>query len=189
MKKTIANLTKAFLWESQARNLYTFFAKVAKKEWYEEVSDIFLLTAENEREHAKWLVRMINQLDPTCSTKVELNTTPPKLSTSTIENLKTAIEGENYETKSMYPEFANIAKEEGLDDIAKRLSAIAIAEKHHRDRYIKLLSDIENNSVREKEEETYWVCKKCGYLHKGKKAPKICPSCSHPTKYFEAKCK
>jgi len=187
MNKTIENLTKAFLWESQARNLYTFFAKVAKKEGFETVSEIFLLTADNEREHAKWLVRMINQLDPECSTKVELDTTPPKLSTSTIENLKSAIAGENYETESMYPEFAATAREEWLDDIARRLSAIWIAEKHHRDRYKKLLSDIENNTVWEKEKEVEWVCKKCGYLHKGKKAPGICPSCDHPTKYFETK--
>ena len=106
----------------------------------------------------------------------------------TVENLKAAIAGENYEYTKMYPEFADIAEKEGFPEIASRLRAIAIAEKHHEERYKKLLAELENNTVFEKEKNVYWVCRKCGYVHYGKEPPEKCPSCSHPRNYFEPKC-
>jgi len=187
MKKTLENLVKAFIGESQARNRYTFYAKIAKKEGFEQISEIFLITAENEREHAKWLFRMIQELkeeDDTITVEAEA----PLTLADTAENLKAAIKGENYEYSEMYPEFADTAEKEGYTDIAKRLRAIAKAEKHHEERYKKLLELVESNKVYKKDQEVIWVCRKCGYTHKGKKPPEKCPSCDHPSRYFEIKC-
>ena len=154
MNETIKNLTKAFIGESQARNRYTFYAKIAQKEGFEQIAEIFLLTAENEREHAKWLFRLINQLkektnEDIDSIKVEAEA--PITLGNTAENLRAAINGENYEHTQMYPEFADMAEKEGLSEIAERLRAIAVAEKHHEERYKKLLEEIEENSVFKKE--------------------------------------
>ena len=181
--KTLENLAKAFAGESQARNRYTFYAKIAKKEGYEQLNEIFLLTADNEREHAKWLMRMINELG---EGEVTVETGVPTTLGNTIENLKASIAGENYENLTMYPEFANTADEENLPEIAKRLRAIAVAEKHHEERFKEILNDIENNSVFKKELEVEWVCRKCGYLHNGTEAIEKCPSCDHPQN-FEVK--
>jgi len=191
MNKTIENLSKAFIGESQARNRYTFYAKIAKKEGYEQISEIFLLTADNEREHAKWSYRLINQLaqkseEPIGDIKVEAEM--PLMLGATIENLKASIGGENYEQESMYPEFAKVAEDEGFPDIAKRLLAIANAEKHHMERFQSLLANIEGNTMFKKEQEVTWVCRKCGHTHTGTDAPEKCPSCDHPKEYFEVKC-
>ncbi len=191
MKTTIENLTKAFIGESQARNRYSFYAKIAKKEGFEQIAEIFLLTAENEREHAKWLFRLINELKNKSEEnfdEIKVEAATPTILKNTAENLKAAIAGENYEQTQMYPEFADAAEEEGLSEIVGRLRAIAIAEKHHEERFRKLLEQIENNTVFKKEEKVYWVCRKCGYIHEGEEAPEKCPSCDHPKNYFEVKC-
>ncbi|MBW2988312.1 rubrerythrin family protein [Candidatus Woesearchaeota archaeon] len=186
MQKTIENLAKAFIGESQARNRYTFYAKIAKKEGYEQIAEIFLITAENEREHAKWLLRLLNQLKPNSEVGVEASV--PVVLGNTIDNLKGAIAGENYEHTKMYPGFADIAEQEGLTKIAKRLRAIAVAEKHHEERFRKLLSEVEGDTVFKKDTKVYWVCMKCGYVHEGEQPPEKCPSCDHPRNYFELKC-
>ncbi|UCD04429.1 MAG: rubrerythrin family protein [Candidatus Woesearchaeota archaeon] len=191
MNDTIQNLTKAFIGESMARNRYTFYAKVAKKEGFEQISEIFLLTAENEREHAKWLFRLINDLkkkanEPLDEIKVEA--VAPTILADTRENLKAAIAGEHYEYTEMYPEFANVAEKEGFKEIADRLRAIAVAEKHHEERYKKLLAEVEGKTVFKKSKKVYWVCRKCGYVHEGTEPPCECTSCSHPSSYFEVKC-
>ena len=191
MKDTIKNLTKAFIGECQARNRYTFYAKIAQKEGFEQIADIFLITAENEREHGKWLFRLINELKKKSGEKLDkinVETESPTTLGNTAENLRSAIEGENYENTKMYPEFADVAEKEGFPEIASRLRAIAIAEKHHEERYKKLLKEVKNNSVFKKEKKIYWVCRKCGYIHEGKEPPEKCPSCGHPRSYFEVKC-
>ncbi|MCD6229505.1 MAG: rubrerythrin family protein [Candidatus Diapherotrites archaeon] len=191
MEKTIENLCKAFVGESQARNRYSFYAKIAKKEGFEQISEIFLLTAENEQEHAKWLFRLINELnkksaDPKPEIKIE--TGVPIALENTAENLKASIAGETHEYAEMYPEFADTADKEGLPDISRRLKAIAEAEKHHKERFSKLLKEIEGKTLFKKESTVSWVCRKCGYVHESETAPEKCPSCDHPQKYFEIKC-
>lgn len=191
MNKTIENLTKAFIGESQARNRYTFYAKIAKKEGFEQISEIFLITAENEKEHAKWIFRLINNIKKKSGEnldEIKVEASAPTTLSDTKENLKSAIAGENYEYTKMYPEFADIAEKEGFPEIATRLRAIAIAEKHHEYRYKKLLAELEGNTVFKKEKKVYWVCRKCGYVHEGEEPPEECPSCSHPKNYFERKC-
>lgn len=191
MKETIENLTKAFIGESQARNRYTFYAKIAKKEGYEQISEIFLVTADNEREHAKWLFRLINELKKKSDEgldEIKVEAVAPTILGNTIENLKSAIAGEHYEYTEMYPEFADIAKEEGFSEIADRLKAIAKAEEHHEERYKKLLRNVEGKTVFKKDERVKWVCRKCGYVHKGEEPPEKCPSCDHPSNYFQIKC-
>jgi len=191
MKNTIENLAKAFIGESQARNRYTFYAKIAKKEGFEQIAEIFLITAENEKEHASWLFKLINQLKEKTQenfNEIKIQASVPTILGNTIENLKSAILGENYEHTTMYPEFADIAEKEGLFEIAQRLRAIAIAEKHHEERYKKILKEVEAGTVFKKEKEVWWVCKECGYVHFGKVPPEICPSCSHPKSFYQVKC-
>ncbi len=189
MQKTIQNLTKAFIGESQARNRYTMYAKIAKKEGYEEISANFELTANQEAEHAKWLMRMINVLKDGDSSydEIKVEASAPTIVGTTKENLQAAIGGENYEYTEMYPEFAKTAEEEKLPEISVRLKAIAKAEENHEDRYKKFLDDLENETVFKKDEEVVWVCRKCGYAHTGKEAMEECPSCGHPQAYFEVK--
>lgn len=190
MDKTIENMTKAFIGESLARNRYTNFAKVAKEEGYEQISEIFLNTAENEREHAKWMLKLINKLKMKSGggpDKVNLDVDIPACG-NTIDNLKDSISGEEYETTSMYPEFAETAEKENLPEIADRLRAIGEVEKHHQERFKKLLKEVENNTVYKKDKEVQWVCRKCGYVHTGTEPPEKCPSCDHPYNYFEVKC-
>jgi len=187
--ETIKNLAKAFVGESQARNRYTFYAKIAKKEGFEQIAEIFLITAENEREHAKWLLRMINDLKKKTGENVDVIEAPvPTTLGDTAENLKAAIAGENYEHTKMYPEFADVAEKEGFPEIANRLRAIAVAERHHEERYKKLLKEVEGKTVFKKEKKVYWVCRKCGYIHEGEEPPEECPSCGHPKSYFEKQC-
>ncbi len=186
MTKTLENLTKAFIGESQARNRYTYYAKIAKKQGYEQIAAIFLETAEQEKTHAKRIFEHIQEIKNKAES-VMLETQAPLIYDNTITNLKAAIDGENYEHKKMYPEFAKVAQEEGFDKIADRLNAIAQAEKHHKERYQKLLKQIENKSVFKKTKSIEWVCRECGYVHKGKQAPQKCPSCDHPQAFYQIK--
>ena len=169
--KTEQNLMAAFAGESQARNKYTYYASVAKKEGYEQIASIFEETAGNEKEHAKMWFKLLH------------NGSVP----STIENLKDAAEGENYEWTDMYAEFAKTAKEEGFDHIAYLFESVGQIEKEHEERYRKLLSNIENEIVFNRPVENMWICRNCGHVHYGKEAPKVCPVCSHPQSYFEIK--
>ena len=191
MKKTLENLSKAFIGESQARNRYTFYSKTAKKEGYEQLADIFLVTADNEREHAKWLFRLIQELKEDSGEDLEALTVEaeaPLVLGTTADNLIAAIAGEHYEYSEMYPEFADVAEEEGLEDIAVRLRAIGRAEEHHEERYKKLLGEVEAGTMFKKDEEVKWLCRKCGYVHTGMEPPEKCPACDHPTKYYEILC-
>lgn len=187
MTKTLENLGKAFVGESMARNRYTFYAKIAKKEGFEQIGEVFLLTAEQEKQHAKWLFRLINEIKEN-DDDIVLETPVPNVFGTTAENLQAAIDGEHHEYTEMYPDFAKIAEEEGFKDIAERLKAIAVAEEHHEERFKKLLNEIKNNSVFKKDKDVSWTCKECGYVHTGKDAPELCPSCDHPQAFYEVKC-
>ena len=167
--KTAANLAAAFAGESQARNKYTYFASVAKKEGYEQIAEIFLKTAENEKEHAKMWFKELGELG------------------TTAENLKAAAEGENYEWTDMYATFAKEAEEEGFTAIAAKFRMVAKIEKSHEERYLALLNNVEMQKVFEKSEEIMWECRNCGHLVIGKKAPQICPVCAHPQAFFEVR--
>lgn len=169
--KTEENLIKAFAGESQARNKYTYFASKAKKEGYEQIASIFEETANNEKEHAKMWFKLLNGGEIP----------------STKENLKAAAEGENYEWTDMYKEFAKTAKEEGFEHIAYLFEEVAKIEKNHEERYLKLLGNVNDNLVFQKDEEIVWICRNCGHVYIGKNAPEICPVCSHPQSYFEEK--
>ena len=184
--KTLENLVKAYIGESQARNRYSFYAKVAKKEGYEQIAEIFLITAEQEKVHAKRLFEHIQKIKKGNS-EIKVEASAPTVYKKTVDNLKAAIEGENYEHTLMYPEFAATAMEEGFKDIAVRLKSIAIAEKHHEERYLKLLKELEAGSTFKKREKVWWVCRECGFVHFGKKPPTKCPSCDHPQAYYEVK--
>ena len=195
MKNTIQNLAKAFIGESQARNRYTFYAKLAKKEGYEQIAAIFLETADQEKTHAKRLFEHIQELkrqlqgqEDFDANEIKVQAPAPLIYGDTITNIKAAIAGEHYENTEMYPEFANAAEEEGLIDIAKRLRAISKAEEHHEQRYEKLLKQLTDGTVFKKDEEIVWVCRECGYTHTGIEPPEKCPSCDHPRAYYQKKC-
>lgn len=191
MTQTIQNLAKAFAGESQARNRYAMYAKIAKKEGYEQIAAIFTETAEQELEHAKWLMKLINELKQESSEdlhEIKIEAGVPTAVGNTIENLKAAIAGENHEYRSMYPEFAVIAQDEDLNAVAAKLKAIAKAEEHHEDRYKKLLAVMENGTIFAKPEDKAWVCRKCGYKHISKEAPMQCPACEHPQTYYQLQC-
>ncbi len=190
MTQTLQNLIKAFIGESQARNRYTYYAKIAKKQGYEQIAGIFLETAEQEKTHAKRLFEHIQELKNK-NKKLDELTVPALAPTNygkTQENLKAAIQGERYEYSQMYPEFAKTAQQEGFSRVADRLKAIAQAEKHHEERYKKLLKEIVNKSVFKKTKQVSWICRECGYTHYGKQAPKQCPSCDHPQAFYQIKC-
>lgn len=180
--KTEQNLLKAFAGESQARNRYTMFAKIAKKEGYEQISEMFAETAANELEHAKIFFRFLEGGTATITA-----TYPAGIEGTTPENLLASAEGENEEWEDLYPEFAKVAEEEGFRAVAIAFRNIAKIEKDHEERYRKLLSNLETDIVFESGEDTIWVCRKCGHVHVGKKAPKACPVCKHPQGYFERK--
>lgn len=167
--KTEQNLWTAFAGESQARNKYTYFASVAKKEGYEQIAAIFQHTADNEKEHAKLWFKALGELG------------------NTAENLIHAAEGENYEWTDMYATFAKEAKEEGFDALAFQFAEVAKIEKAHEERYRALLNNVEMQAVFEKAEETMWECRNCGHLVIGKKAPGVCPVCVHPQSFFEVR--
>ena len=168
--KTYDNLMAAFAGESQARNKYTYYASQAKKEGYEQISEIFNETANNEKEHAKMWFKLLHDGIP-----------------DTITNLKDAASGENYEWTEMYKEFTKTAKEEGFDHIAYLFEEVAKIEKSHEERYVKLSENVKNNTVFADSKEQIWVCRNCGHIYIGEKAPEICPVCAHPQSYFERK--
>ncbi len=177
---TEKNILTAFSGESQARNRYTMFSSKAKKEGYVQISDIFEETANQEKEHAKRLFKLLK------GGEVEITGAfPAGVVGSTVENLKAAAAGENYEHSTMYPDFAKVAREEGFDDIAKIFDAIAVAEKQHEKRYLDLAENIEKDRVFKRESKTVWRCRNCGYLHEGTEAPDTCPACAHPQAHFE----
>ncbi|MDR1006068.1 MAG: rubrerythrin family protein [Bacteroidales bacterium] len=181
--KTEKNLLIAFAGESQARNRYTFFASKAKKEGYEQIAAIFEQTAGQEKEHAEVLFKYLE------GGSVEFTAAfPAGVIGTTEENLVSAAAGENEEWSYMYPEFAKIADEEGFPVIAANLRLIASVEVEHEKRYLKLLENLRNDKVFKSEEETIWVCRNCGYHHKGKNAPEACPCCKHAKAYFELLC-
>ena len=178
--RTEKNLLKAFAGESQARNRYTFFAKQAKKDGFEQISAFFLETALNEEQHAKTFVRFLE------GGPVEITATyPAGVIGTTMENLKAAADGEHEEWTELYPEFGKIALEEGFPKVSTAFKLIATIEEHHENRFRKLLNNLEKNRAFEREEKTYWICRKCGYVHFGLKALNICPACDHPIGYFE----
>ena len=169
--KTEKNLMDAFTGESMARNKYTYFASKAKKEGYEQIAAIFQETADNEKEHAKIWFKLLN------------NGEVP----STIDNLKSAAGGENYEWTDMYDRMAKEAQEEGFTDIARLFKAVGEIEKEHEERYRKLIANIENGLVFSKDGDKIWKCRNCGHIVIGKEAPEVCPVCNHPKAYFEIK--
>ena len=167
--KTEKNLQAAFAGESQARNKYTYFASKAKKEGYEQIAEIFTETAANEKEHAELWFKYLGGIG------------------TTAENLKAAAEGENHEWTDMYERMAREADEEGFAEIAERMRGVAAIEKHHEERYRKLLKNIEDKVVFSRDGESVWVCRNCGHIVVGKEAPAECPVCAHPQSYFELK--
>jgi len=180
--ETEKNLLKAFAGESQARNRYTYFASTAKKEGYEQISAIFLETAENEKEHAKIFFKYLE------GGKVEIVAMYPagRIGT-TEENLLAAAEGEKEEWGKLYPGFEKTARAEGFKDVADSFKEIAEVEEKHEKRYRKLLENVKNKTVFKKEKSVKWKCRNCGYVHEGKDAPKQCPACKHPQAYYEIK--
>ncbi|MCP4703678.1 MAG: rubrerythrin family protein [candidate division Zixibacteria bacterium] len=180
--KTEKNILTAFAGESQARNRYTYFASKAKKEGFVQISAIFEETANQEKEHAKRLFKFLKGGD------VEIQASfPAGVIGSTAENLKASAGGEHHEWEIMYPEFSKIARDEGLENIAKVFDAIAIAEKHHEERYLAFLNNIDSDTVFEKDKKVVWRCRNCGYTHEGQEAPAVCPACAHPRAHFEVK--
>ena len=165
--QTEKNLQEAFSGESQARNKYTYFASVAKKEGYEQIAAIFLKTADNEKEHAKMWFKALGELG------------------DTAQNLAAAAEGENYEWTDMYDSFAKTAEEEGFPELAARFRLVGAIEKHHEERYRALLHNIEMAEVFAKSEVKVWECRNCGHIVVGTQAPEVCPTCNHPQSYFE----
>jgi len=178
--QTEKNILTAFAGESQARNRYTYFASQAKKEGYVQISAIFAETADQEKEHAKRLFKLLD------GGEVEITAAfPAGVIGRTLDNLKEAAGGENYEHTQMYPGFARIARDEGFDAIADVFEAIAVAEKQHEKRYLALASNITNGTVFKREQAVVWRCRNCGYLHEGTEAPEKCPACAHPQAHFE----
>lgn len=165
--QTEKNLEAAFAGESQARNKYTYFASVAKKQGFEQIADLFLKTADNEKEHAKMWFKELNGIG------------------DTAENLLAAAEGENYEWTDMYEDFAKTAEEEGFTELAHKFRLVAAIEKHHEERYRALLHNVETAEVFKRSEIKVWECRNCGHIVVGKEAPEVCPVCNHPQSYFE----
>ena len=178
--RTERNILAAFSGESQARNRYSYFAGQAKKEGYVQMATIFEETANQEKEHAKRLFKLLAGGD------LEVQATfPAGCIATTRENLTASAEGENYEWTEMYPGFAKVAREEGFEQIAQIFDSIAVAEKQHEKRYRHLLNNIEKGTVFKKERKIYWRCLNCGYLHEAVEAPETCPACAHPQAYYE----
>jgi rubrerythrin len=178
--QTEKNILTAFAGESQARNRYTYFASQAKKDGYVQISEIFTETANQEKEHAKRLFKLLE------GGEVEVAAAfPAGVIGTTIDNLKESAAGENYEYTDMYPGFAKTAVEEGFAEIAEIFTAIAVAEKQHEKRYLALAANIANNTVFKKDQSVVWQCRNCGYLHEGDSAPEECPACAHAQAHFE----
>lgn len=178
--RTEQNLMKAFAGESQARNRYTYYASVARKEGYVQIANLFQETADNEKEHAKVFFKLLQ------GGRVEFTATYPAGGVgTTADNLLAAAEGEKEEWGTLYPEFAAVAEEEGFPQVAAAFRKIAEVEAYHERRYRKLLANVEAGKVFTKDAKTLWKCNNCGYVHEGGSAPKVCPACSHPQDYFE----
>ncbi|MHA2391829.1 MAG: rubrerythrin [Promethearchaeota archaeon] len=193
MKETAKKLFTAYVGESQARNRYTFFSKVAKKEGYVVVSEVFLETADQEREHGSWFYKMLQGYKKEQvfdEMKVLPDAEFPTTHGKTIDNLKSAIAGENMEWQTLYPDIADIAEKEGYPDVAARVRAIMVAEKHHSERYGKLLKLVGDDAFFKRRTKIVWVCMECGYEIEMDELPKdfICPSCDHPRAYYRKKC-
>lgn len=169
--RTQANLMAAFAGEAQARDKYTYYASAARRDGYEQMAEIFEITADNEKEHAKLWFKALHG--------GEIPSTP--------ENLRDAAAGENFEWTEMYADFARVAREEGFDELAAAFEMVACVEKEHEERYRKLIENLEKGIVFSRTGECVWQCRKCGYIHVGKAAPKICPACKHPQAYFQLK--
>lgn len=165
--KTEKNLLEAFAGESQARNKYTYFASIAKKEGYEQIAGVFMETAENEKEHAKLWAKLLGLIG------------------DTKQNLKAAAEGENYEWTKMYKEFAETAREEGFEEIATLFEEVGEVEEEHEKRYLKLLERLEDGSIFKRTSPIRWRCRNCGYVHEGTEPPEKCPACLHPKAFYE----
>lgn len=181
--ETEKNILTAFAGESQARNRYTYFASQAKKDGYVQIAAAFEETANQEKEHAKRLFKLLEGGEVTVSAAF-----PAGVIATTLENLTEAAGGENYEWTEMYPSFAETARREGFEEIAKVFEAIAVAEKQHEKRYLGLKSNIESGRVFERDQVVRWFCRNCGYVHEGQAAPELCPSCIHPRDHFELAC-
>ena len=178
--KTERNILTAFAGESQARNRYTYFASQAKKDGFEQMAHIFEETANQEKEHAKRLFKLLE------GGEVEIQAAfPAGVIGTTAENLKEAAGGENYEWTDMYPGFAKVADKEGFEKVAGVFRSIAVAEKQHEKRYLGLLANIEKGTVFKRSQKVVWRCRNCGYLHEGKEAPEVCPACDHTRAHFE----
>jgi len=178
--ETPKNIVRAIAGESMARNKYTFFASKAKKEGFEQIAGIFLETADNEKEHAKRLMKLLKK-----ETTSSLENFEFPIVQSTEKNLLAAAAGENFEHTKMYPKFAKVAKKEGFTEIAKVFTEISEVEEEHENRYLKLAKNLKENKVFKKEKAVSWKCRNCGYVHIGKEAPKVCPACAHPQSYYE----
>jgi len=178
--QTEKNLLTAFAGESQARNRYTYFASQAKKEGFVQISDIFAETADQEKEHAKRFFKFLE------GGEVEISAAfPAGVIGTTLENLKAAAAGENYEHTTMYPDFAKVARGEGFEAVAMVFEAVSVAEKQHEKRYNDLANNIEMGRVFKRDQKVMWRCRNCGYLHEGESAPEACPACAHPQAHFE----
>jgi rubrerythrin len=190
MLKTMENLAKAFAGESMARNKYISFAKIAKKEGFEQVAAALQLTSDNEREHASWTSKLINALNAGATEldEIKIEATVSTSLGNTAANLKAAIEGELHEATTMYPEFADVADSEGLPEVAKRLRAIGVAEAHHAENYKNMLAPVEAGTFFKKDQKVEWVCRECGYVHIGEEPPERCPACDHDKAYYQLKC-
>jgi rubrerythrin len=181
--ETEKNILRAIAGESMARNKYTFFASAARKEGFEQIAAIFEETADNEKEHAKRLMKLLKGGEKSTLENYDF----PK-SDKTVVNLEHAAAGENWEYTKMYPEFEKIAREEGQTEIADVFKEIAEVEERHEKRYLKLKENVEKGQVFKRDSEVFWKCRNCGYVHKGKEAPKTCPACAHPQAFFELFC-
>ena len=178
--ETPKNILRAIAGESMARNKYTYFASKAQKDGFEQIAAIFTETADNEKEHAKRLMKLLKGGEKSTLADYDFPTVQ-----NTASNLQAAADGENYETSKMYPEFAETAKKEGFDEAATVFTEIGEVEAHHEKRYLKLKQNIENNEVFKKDGNVFWKCRNCGYVHEGLEAPAECPACAHARAYFE----
>ena len=188
MKQTFLNLGAAFVGESMARNRYTMYNKVARTEGFEQIAGIFSETADQERVHARVLFELLQDIKAENGGELKLaNAEVPLVLGTTAENLQAAIDGEHYETTTMYPGFADVADQDGYKAIACRLRAIAVAEAHHEERYSKLLKEVKAQSVFKKDHKIIWVCRECGYVHEGTEPPAKCPACQHSSSFYQVK--
>lgn len=184
--KTLVNLMKSFAGESQARNRYNIYASIAAKEGYKQIEAIFAETADNEKEHAKRFFRLaVEGMNGEIPADIDIAATFPLAMGNTGENLKYAAAGEKEEWSVLYSEYANVADSEGFPEIAAVFRAILKVEQRHETRFLKLMSNVLEGKVFQREESTLWICRNCGYVHEGKSAPGVCPSCLHPQAYFQ----